>query len=420
MDTHASELQHSEGDPESHTSRPSLVIKAEGPSFQFPATKHSHTLTTIGFTNIASCIEIQVEGEKSPVSEQLAQVAIHARHVQPAFSTSLNINQQTRQLFIQQPNRRFVRTPVLTGHHLRLFHFDRRDTPLLDFHEDPHTFVRLVLGLSSPNEGDIGLDTSIQWNIVNGRKTTGTITVRGDDGRDIVYPLLDVNPSFRRPTIRGRCTTCWRVFDPVTSEELLIKDSWKTDDKNSAHVCLQGALGIPGVVRMVSCQPDRGQTRDLRGFGDHLAPHFQNRLDTRIVMEYCGDPLTTFTSARQPLRALRDAIAGKFSFYFTITGHPHRCFLTGRRELLRRGTLHRDVSVHNILLGKPGAEPSGRGVLIDLDLAIRHIADGQNHRLDWRIVSTPIHSYLHGKVLTQHSGHFLVPIGNGSRQHRDI
>ncbi|KAJ2915010.1 hypothetical protein MD484_g5420, partial [Candolleomyces efflorescens] len=207
VDTHSTELRHSLEDPPTHSSRPSLVIKATGPSFQLPRIKNGKPRTKTGFSNIATCIELQVEGEERPVSEQLAQAAIYAR-----------------QLFMQQPNRRGAQY-----------------TPPLDFDDDPHTFVRIVLGLSSPNEEDIGLDTSIHWRIEDGRK-----------------------------------------------------------------------------------------------------------------------------SAKQLLGALRDAIAG-------------------HRNLHKRGTLHRDVSPQNVLLGKPGAEPGERGILIDFDMATRCDETGFHPPIDWRI-----------------------------------
>jgi serine/threonine protein kinase len=55
--------------------------------------------------------------------------------------------------------------------------------------------------------------------------------------------------------------------------------------------------------------------------------------------------------------------------------------------LLKRGILHRDISPQNILAGKPGAQQGDRGVLIDLDLAIRYPADGVDTPADWWIVS---------------------------------
>jgi hypothetical protein len=59
----------------------------------------------------------------------------------------------------------------------------------------------------------------------------------------------------------------------------------------------------------------------------------------------------------------------------------------GHMELLKRGILHRDVSLRNILKGRPGAGPGDRGILIDLDLAIHYVTNGANPLTDCRIVS---------------------------------
>lgn len=219
-----------------------------------------------------------------------------------------------RQIFIQQPNRRFVRLLVLSEEHFRLFHFDRSGvqySPYINFHDDPHTFVRLILGLSSPNESDVGLDTSIQWTIENGKKIGGTLTTSGADGTDVAYPLLNVEPFFTTGSLCGRSTICWRVRDPASSEELVVKDSWKSEEHLSEHIYLQDAFDIPGVVQMISFEHNRDQTKRLRGFGDFLPEGFRNRVETRVVMKAYGKSLRHFSSARQLLCALRDAIAGK-------------------------------------------------------------------------------------------------------------
>ncbi|KAJ2914083.1 hypothetical protein MD484_g6330, partial [Candolleomyces efflorescens] len=342
VDTHTTDLQHSRSDPESHKSRPSLVIKAAGSSFQTPLPKTGETVKAVGFSNAASCIEIRCEGDDFPVEEQLVRATIYAR-----------------QIFIHQPNRRYVRILVLSGHHLRVFHFDRSGvqyTPPLDIHEEPHTFVRLILGLSSPNESDIGLDATIFWLIKNGRKIVGGISMRGADDNETLYQLSRLEPLFCRTNICGRSTTCWSVLDGDTGEELLVKSSWRSADRTSEHIYLRDAVGIPGVVQMVFCEPDRCQTLWYRGRS--LAPAgFQNRLETRVLIKHYGSPITGFTSPKQVLWALRDAIAG-------------------HRALVKKGTLHRDVSIQNVLLGKPGAEPGDRGILIDFDIAIRYGADG--------------------------------------------
>ena len=79
VDTHTTDLQHYRSDPESHKSRPSLVIQAAGSSFQTPLPELGETATTVGFSNAASCIEIRCEGDDFPVEEQLVRATIYAR-----------------------------------------------------------------------------------------------------------------------------------------------------------------------------------------------------------------------------------------------------------------------------------------------------------------------------------------------------
>ncbi|RXW20928.1 hypothetical protein EST38_g4918 [Candolleomyces aberdarensis] len=314
IDTHSTDLQHCEADSVIHHSRPSLVIKAQGPSFQLPYTKPGETQPKVGYSSIALCIEIQAEKDEIPIFDQLVRVAIYAR-----------------QLFIHQPNRLFARILVLSEQHVRLFHFDRSGvqyTPLLNFHNNPHTFVRLVLGLSSPNESDIGLDDSIQWATQDGRKVSGTLRTRDANNEYIIYPLATIQPFFFNGNIRGRSTICWSVRDPITNEKLVVKDSWRSEERLSEHVFLQDAVGVSGVVQMVTCEPDRCDTKSMRG--DALPAGFRNRIQTRIVMKAYGKSIKKYTSAKQLFCALRDAIAGK-----------------------------------------PDAEPGNRGVLIDLDIAMR-------------------------------------------------
>ncbi|KAJ2913695.1 hypothetical protein MD484_g6740, partial [Candolleomyces efflorescens] len=353
VDTHATSLSHTEAKSTRHSSSPSFVIKAEGPSFQLPECNPGETPTPIGFSNVASCIDLQIHEADSPVPEQLSRLVIYAR-----------------QIFIQQPNRRFARLLVLSEDHFRLFHFDRSGvqyTPSIDFHQNPHTFVRLILGLSSPDESDIGLDTSVQWTVEKGRKVGGTLTSRGADGTELIYPLSSTVPFFFRGSIRGRSTTCWGVRDPITGEDLVVKDAWKSEGTVSEHLYLQDAVGTPGVVQMVSCEPGRGETKHLRGFNHAIPAGFQNRIETRVVMKAYGKPLDNFTSAMQLLCALRDAIAGHMDLY------------------LKNQMLHQDISLYNILLGVAGADPGYRGILIDFDMAIRCGSEASRKPDNWKI-----------------------------------
>ena len=52
----------------------------------------------------------------------------------------------------------------------------------------------------------------------------------------------------------------------------------------------------------------------------------------------------------------------------------------------KKGTLHRDISIYNILLGKTGADPGYRGVLIDFDMAVHYGLEASKKPENWKIV----------------------------------
>jgi hypothetical protein len=79
VDTHSTDLLHREADGVTHHSRPSLVVKAEGPSFQLPHARPGERSRKLGYSNVASCIEIHTNGNELPISDQLVRVAIYAR-----------------------------------------------------------------------------------------------------------------------------------------------------------------------------------------------------------------------------------------------------------------------------------------------------------------------------------------------------
>jgi hypothetical protein len=79
-------------------------------------------------------------------------------------------------------------------------------------------------------------------------------------------------------------------------------------------------------------------------------------------------------------------------------------------NLYKKGTLHRDVSIHNVLFGKPAAKPGCRGVLIDLDMAIRYLTDGSNQTVNCRIVSSSVNSYLDCRLTRYPTGNPSLPV----------
>lgn len=81
VDTHNVGLPHREADSITHFSTPSFVIRAKGPSFQLLRENAAGNLADTAFSNVASCIDIQITDKDVHVQEQLMRVAIYARLV---------------------------------------------------------------------------------------------------------------------------------------------------------------------------------------------------------------------------------------------------------------------------------------------------------------------------------------------------
>ncbi|RXW14926.1 hypothetical protein EST38_g10928 [Candolleomyces aberdarensis] len=114
---------------------------------------------------------------------------------------------------------------------------------------------------------------------------------------------------------------------------------------------------------MVSYEDNRAQTKDFMGEPIALKDNtLKNRTKIRIIMKAYGPSIEKFSSVTQVLSALRDAIAA-------------------HKALLDRNIIHRDISPNNILFGLDECE---RGVLIDLDLALKSLGPLSEIPVDFR------------------------------------
>jgi hypothetical protein len=172
--------------------------------------------------------------------------------------------------------------------------------------------------LTSPNEEDIGLDTSVQWKIdkSSGKKVSGTITVnKYNDDTDTstpkTYDLDMAEQPFLRPGICGRGTVGWQATDPSTGQSVIIKDAWRPASKNSESGYLLETKGIPGVVEMLGYQDYCAQTAYFRPPG-FRGKEFTDRFKLRLVMKKYGASIWFFRSRLQLLQALRDALIGEW------------------------------------------------------------------------------------------------------------
>lgn len=192
-------------------------------------------------------------------------------------------------------------------------------SPLIDINKEKETFIRLIIGVSSPDENTLGLDTSVQWVIddVTGRKVSGTVKVDEQDPENgtstvVTYDLDMEEPPLIRPSIRGRGTVGWHATHPVTHEPVLIKDTWRMDTRTSEVEHLRAALGLPGVVEMLSYQDFCAQTSHYRP-PKWTPPGFHNRIKLRVVMKKYGVSIWYFKSRLELLRSFLDAFVGMSS-----------------------------------------------------------------------------------------------------------
>ncbi|KAF6765548.1 hypothetical protein DFP72DRAFT_748093, partial [Ephemerocybe angulata] len=272
----------------------------------------------------------------------------------------------------------FCRSLIITETQVRLLHYDRSGafiTEFINFHRDPHTFVRLVLGLSSLDEEKAGLDTSVKWTVDgSGRKCAGTISAVDDITKaETTYNLIMEEPPVIRNAISGTGVTCWNARCP-DGKRFIIKDYWRAGGRTPENEFLKRVKNVKGIVTSVeSFEAKRAKTKDFRP-ANFASKNFHNRILSRMALSVPGQSLLHFASQQQAIRAIRDAIQG-------------HC------NLLIAHILHRDITVHSILLINEREKDCPSGILTDLATAIP--AEGEKDRLspDGRTGSKMFQSY---------------------------
>ena len=221
---------------------------------------------------------------------------------------------------MQQPNRKFARCLYMTENSVRLFHYDYAGAqygPLVNIHEDPVTFVRYIIAVSTFDEVELGFDTSIVWKHKNGKKHPGYISVIDQNDVRARYRMRDAEPCIGHTEIVSRGLRVWQVSHPKTSQKLIIKDSWVGPGRTAEWENLLLAKGLPGVVQVVSMEARRFPfTKAFRATPVKPAAHHRSK--SRIVLVEVGESIVDCRDEKKFLEAIRDIIAGRYHSHDTL------------------------------------------------------------------------------------------------------
>ncbi|KZV72498.1 hypothetical protein PENSPDRAFT_683725 [Peniophora sp. CONT] len=171
----------------------------------------------------------------------------------------------------------------------------------------------------------------------------------------------------------GRYTLSYPAYDPETKLVVWIKEAWRIDEegfqKEGDIYARLAKLDMKGKIPEILCHGDVRdrdgeiqvtRTQDCKGEPwAALSDNIHRYVHYRIVFKTIGLPLTTFSSTKQLVQVLSDA----------LVAHG-RAYKFGR-------ILHRDISQNNVLIGR-----DGRGLLIDWDMS--KDLDIPGPRIPWR------------------------------------
>jgi hypothetical protein len=180
------------------------------------------------------------------VKRPLIQLAVYARDV-----------------FANQPTRRYLHAFTICGSKMELWVFDRSgcySPGPFNIHEHPERFIRVLSGYIMMNDDELGLDTFIQR-----EGDSNFIEIEGDGCKMQRLQLHSV-PLTHRRAIVSRATSCFLAKQPDSKDyDNVVKFSWPSSERKPEIDLFKLAndRGVQGIVRLV-CQHDITNINDIR------------------------------------------------------------------------------------------------------------------------------------------------------------
>lgn len=307
----------------------------------------------------------------------------------------LQLARYVRSVFAAQPTRRFVHAFSLCGSQMEMWIFDRAgaySSGPFDIHKSPDMFARAFIGYLTMDPDAMGLDVFTE-RVIEGNNQHNYVTLNDTSGKQRRFRLQ--RQLCKQNAIMCRGTTCY-----TTGENEVVKFAWASPKRRSevellTQVKERGVKGVAGMVAYhrittiaeirkglhfpkahrfrddssstsTSTKTSGSKSKATSGSkrkatldatansASESTPNedaWEQRVCSCLVLSPAGHVISRFSTIKQLLESMRDAIKAHRSLY--ITGD----------------ILHRDISPNNIIMTDPKSADGFKGNLIDLDMA---------------------------------------------------
>ncbi|KAF8244626.1 hypothetical protein K440DRAFT_663372 [Wilcoxina mikolae CBS 423.85] len=359
--------------------------------------------------------------------------------------TIVQLANYVREVFGAQPSRRWVHAFTLCGHYLRAWLFDRSGamgSELIDIHEEPKSFLRVICGYASMDAATVGFDPTIKWSN-NGVETVYDPSIAhelAEPSPPYIYAsiscdaqltklIINPTPISHRFAIVSRGSVCWKArqylqsasnseaSDSQGSEaeiewEYAIKDQWRAAERQAEGELISSMTSVPfGLPEYISHEDIKdsstGKAVDIistvrKGLISPPASAGEQQPEDETEPPALGKkrrsstpfisskrPKISSTALAQPQIACKNRILSRIIMSpigrsittfttFTELLLSFRDAIKGHRNLLQTS----NVLHRDVSLSNILIGPS-TGLLIDLDLAVlrhRTSSSGASHR----------------------------------------
>ncbi|KAG7093803.1 hypothetical protein E1B28_007445 [Marasmius oreades] len=204
-----------------------------------------------------------------------------------------------------------------------------------------------------------------------------------DDTTGNLTRVIGSQPCVRNTdSLTGRCTRCYKVYDPKDREVRFLKDTWKV---SAQHILGEAvvysklkAAGVRNILTLLTSGNVRHrgpediqatQTHRRQTKGKPPLKRLRGHYHCRLLFKECGESLLNCKSVGQLITVMHDSMIAHKDAYE------------------KAKILHRDISSGNIIM------VDGKGILIDWDVAKLHTdrTPRQNERTGtWQFISAKL------------------------------